>query len=204
MAKKDPQTKGHGDSELWTCHCWNLISSRVPHQVCSKCLGLEHAHQAVDYPGSCRLCSVFTMKSLCGRLARQVSLSGLHPCLPSICQLSRKGFLAQHSPLCNNAARLKRKKKHPSSMGPLAAGNHSGRSSIAVPGCGPTLPPAGGSPAPRTNPPTAEMQEVAFLLTLRSERWVDVTASSWVVRAITKGYRLQFASMPPHFAGIIH
>lgn len=89
-------------------------------------------------------------------------------------------------------------------VGPLAAGNHSGQSRTAMPGCGPTLLPAGGSPAPRTNPPTAEMQERASPLTLRSKWWVGVTASGWVVRAITKGYRLQFASMPPHFAGIIH
>lgn len=62
MAGKDSHSKEHGDAEPWTYRCGNLICIRNPHQVC--CLGLEHTCQAVDHPGSCRLCSVFTMKSL--------------------------------------------------------------------------------------------------------------------------------------------
>lgn len=53
-----------------------------PHQVCSSCLGLKHARLAIDVPGSCQHCAVFTVKSLRRRLARQASLSGLDPIIP--------------------------------------------------------------------------------------------------------------------------
>lgn len=54
-----------------------------PHQVCSCCLGLEHARAAIEVPGSCQHCAVFTIKSLRRRLARQASLSGHDPHLSS-------------------------------------------------------------------------------------------------------------------------
>ncbi|KAK5876817.1 hypothetical protein CesoFtcFv8_026132 [Champsocephalus esox] len=49
------------------------------HQVCSSCLGLEHAREAIDNPGLCRHCTRFTIKSLHRQLARQASLSGQDP-----------------------------------------------------------------------------------------------------------------------------
>ena len=82
MEAKTPHTRGAGDSGARPCRCGNKISSRDPHQVCSGCLGLEHARQAIDVPGSCQHCTVFTLKSLRRRLARQASLSGLDPYLP--------------------------------------------------------------------------------------------------------------------------
>ena len=36
------------------------------------------------------------------------------------------------------------------------------------------------------------------------ERWAALAASPWVLRTISRGYRLQFAVVPPRFAGIIH
>lgn len=47
------------------------------------CLRLEHAQQTVKNPGLCQHCSAFMAKSLHRPLARQVSLSGKDPCLPS-------------------------------------------------------------------------------------------------------------------------
>ena len=41
-------------------------------------------------------------------------------------------------------------------------------------------------------------------LSLRRERWAALAASPWVLQTISKGYRLQFAAVPPRFAGIIH
>ena len=78
-----PHTRGQGDSGARPCRCGNKISSKDPHQVCSACLGLEHARLAIDVPGSCQHCAVFTVKSLRRRLARQASLSGQDPFLPS-------------------------------------------------------------------------------------------------------------------------
>ena len=83
MEARTPHTRGHGDSGARPCRCGNKISSRDPHQVCSGCLGLEHARLAIEVPGSCQHCAVFTIKSLRRRLARQASLSGLDPYLPS-------------------------------------------------------------------------------------------------------------------------
>lgn len=79
----DTKTRGHGDSGARPCHCGNKISSKDPHQVCSSCPGLEHAQLAIDVPGSCQHCAVFTMKSLHRRLAHQASQSGHDPYLPS-------------------------------------------------------------------------------------------------------------------------
>lgn len=53
MTDKDLHTKGPGGSEPRTSSCGKLLSSRDPHQVCSNCLGPEHARQAVDYHGHC-------------------------------------------------------------------------------------------------------------------------------------------------------
>lgn len=80
MAERDSHIRGHGDSELWTCRCSNLILSRDPYQVCLSCLGLEHAQQVVEQPGPCPYCAAFTSKSRCRRL---VSLSRADPYLPS-------------------------------------------------------------------------------------------------------------------------
>ena len=83
MEAKTPHTRGHGDSGARLCRCGNKIASKDPHQVCSSCLGLEHARLAIDVPGSCQCCAVYTLKSLRRRLARQASLSGHDPYLPS-------------------------------------------------------------------------------------------------------------------------
>ncbi|XP_053296886.1 uncharacterized protein LOC128456655 [Pleuronectes platessa] len=40
-------------------------------------------------------------------------------------------------------------------------------------------------------------------LTLRLESWKACTASEWVLRTLAKGYRLQFATMPPRFPGLV-
>ncbi|KAK5922119.1 hypothetical protein CgunFtcFv8_019416 [Champsocephalus gunnari] len=55
--------------------CGFKISSTDSHQVCSSCLGLEHAQEAIDTPGSCGHCARFTIKNLRRRLSRQASLS---------------------------------------------------------------------------------------------------------------------------------
>ena len=83
MEAKTPHTRGDGDSGARPCRCGNKVSSKDPHQVCSSCLGLEHARLAIDVPASCPHCAVFTLKSLRRRLARQASLSGLDPYLPT-------------------------------------------------------------------------------------------------------------------------
>ena len=82
MEAGTPHTRGLGDSGARPCRCGNKISSRDPHQVCSGCLGLEHARLAFEVPGLCQHCAVFTVKSLRRRLARQASLSGFDPYLP--------------------------------------------------------------------------------------------------------------------------
>ncbi|KAK5623924.1 hypothetical protein CRENBAI_025414 [Crenichthys baileyi] len=83
MDPASPHTRGDSNSEARLCGCGHKISSKDPHQVCSTCLGLKHARLAVHAPGSCADCSRFTMKSLRRRLARQASLSGRDPYLPS-------------------------------------------------------------------------------------------------------------------------
>lgn len=35
-------------------------------------------------------------------------------------------------------------------------------------------------------------------------QWLQCGASNWILKTITKGYRLQFASVPPSFSGVIH
>ncbi|XP_029973330.1 uncharacterized protein LOC115407110 [Salarias fasciatus] len=76
-------TRGDGDSGARACACGNKISSRDSHQVCSFCLGLQHARQAIEAPGSCEHCARFTAKSLRRRLARQASSSGQDPFIPA-------------------------------------------------------------------------------------------------------------------------
>ena len=51
--------------------------------MCSTCLGVNHARLALDVPGSCEHCKVFTVKSLRRRLARQASLTEHDPFLPA-------------------------------------------------------------------------------------------------------------------------
>ena len=38
----------------------------------------------------------------------------------------------------------------------------------------------------------------------RLEKWSSIEPSSWVLKTISRGYRLQFARPPPRFVGIIH
>ncbi len=52
--------------------------------MCSTCLGVNHARLALEIPGSCGHCKVFTTKSLRRRLARQVSLAERDPFLPTV------------------------------------------------------------------------------------------------------------------------
>uniref|UniRef100_A0A0F8BIA7 Uncharacterized protein n=1 Tax=Larimichthys crocea TaxID=215358 RepID=A0A0F8BIA7_LARCR len=53
---KNPHTRG--DSRL--CCCGNKISGRDTHPVCSTCLWVDHARLALEIPGSCGHCKVFT------------------------------------------------------------------------------------------------------------------------------------------------
>ncbi|XP_034469616.1 uncharacterized protein LOC117778266 [Hippoglossus hippoglossus] len=82
QAAKLPSTLQLGDAHR-LCTCGNKISSMDTHQVCSACLGLEHAHAAISNAGSCADCARFTAKSLRRRLARQASLSERDPILSS-------------------------------------------------------------------------------------------------------------------------
>ena len=72
-----------GDSEARLCRCGKKMAGLDTHQTCASCLGLEHARLALDVPGSCQHCLAFTRKSLRRRLARQVSLTGHDPYLPT-------------------------------------------------------------------------------------------------------------------------
>ncbi|KAK5928446.1 hypothetical protein CgunFtcFv8_013509 [Champsocephalus gunnari] len=63
-----PHTRGVRDSVARLCGCGLKISGTDTHQVCSSCLGLEHARGAIDNPGSCGHCVRFTVKSLQRRL----------------------------------------------------------------------------------------------------------------------------------------
>ncbi|KAK5908528.1 hypothetical protein CgunFtcFv8_016577 [Champsocephalus gunnari] len=74
-----PHTRGVRDSVARLCGCGLKISGADTHQVCSSCLGLEHARGAIDNPGSCGHCVCFPVKSLRRRLARQASLSEQDP-----------------------------------------------------------------------------------------------------------------------------
>ena len=80
QAAKLPSTSQLGDTHR-LCTCGNKISSMDTHQVCSACLGLEHARAAISNAGSCAHCARFTAKSLRRRLARQASLSERDPIL---------------------------------------------------------------------------------------------------------------------------
>ncbi|KAF7221522.1 putative LOC107375874-like protein, partial [Nothobranchius furzeri] len=40
-------------------------------------------------------------------------------------------------------------------------------------------------------------------LSTHMEEWTAVSASHWVIRTISRGYRLQFASVPPRFSGVV-
>ncbi|XP_034052573.1 outer dense fiber protein 3-like protein 1 [Gymnodraco acuticeps] len=80
--------------EARLCGCRFKISSTDSHQVCSSCLGLEHARKAIDAPGSCGHCARFTTKSLRRRLARQASLSGQDPFMPVDLPAGNQGMVA--------------------------------------------------------------------------------------------------------------
>ena len=76
----------------------------------------------------------------------------------------------------------------------------------AVPlGCHGSTPPPEVAAAPRLGPPAyMASQRSAPSLPLRPEGWGSLAASAWVVRRVTKGYRIQFATVPPRFTGILH
>ncbi|XP_038146283.1 uncharacterized protein LOC119786801 [Cyprinodon tularosa] len=58
-----------------------------------------------------------------------------------------------------------------------------------------SVPPQGGAgQEPQYVPP----------LSLRWESWRAAAAPPWVLRTISRGYRLQFATVPPRFSGVIH
>ncbi|KAK5905202.1 hypothetical protein CesoFtcFv8_006688 [Champsocephalus esox] len=74
-----PHTRGVRNSEARLCGCGLKVSGTDSHQICLSCLGLEHAQEAIDNPGSCGHCARLTVKSLRRRLAQQASLSGQDP-----------------------------------------------------------------------------------------------------------------------------
>ncbi|XP_038139792.1 uncharacterized protein LOC119782749, partial [Cyprinodon tularosa] len=76
----------HARGDYRLCGCGNKISGKDTHPVCSTCLGVDHARLALEIPGSCGHCKVFTVKSLRRRLARQVSISDRDPFLPNAAQ----------------------------------------------------------------------------------------------------------------------
>ncbi len=43
----------------------------------------------------------------------------------------------------------------------------------------------------------------AHPFSLKQENWKAIAASPWVLRTISRGYRLQFAAVPPRFSGVI-
>ena len=67
-----------------------------------------------------------------------------------------------------------------------------------------TILPRKGATAPRLEPLMVEGLQRMSTLSLRRERWAALAASPWVLQTISRGYRLQFAAVPPRFAGIIH
>ncbi|KAK5921115.1 hypothetical protein CgunFtcFv8_024848 [Champsocephalus gunnari] len=74
-----PHTRGVRNSEALRCVCGLKVSGTDSYQICSSCLGLEHAQEAIDNPVSCGHCARLTVKSLHRRLAQQASLSGRDP-----------------------------------------------------------------------------------------------------------------------------
>ena len=81
-------------SEARLCGCGLKISSTDSHQVCSSCLGLQHAQEAIDTPGACGHCSRFTAKSLRRRLARQASMPDRDPLMPVNSPAGEQGMVA--------------------------------------------------------------------------------------------------------------
>ncbi|XP_059182347.1 uncharacterized protein LOC131961092 [Centropristis striata] len=79
-----------------------------------------------------------------------------------------------------------------------------GRPSTVPSGCRATVPPREAATAPRLGPLVVEGLRCETTLSLRWERWAALAAPPWVLRTISRGYRLQFAAVPPRFAGIIH
>lgn len=103
MAARLSPTGDKTQDDARLCTCGNKISSKDSHQVCSACLGLEHARAALDIPGSCIHCSRFTVKSLRRRLARQASLSEKDPVLSEPSTAAHQlGAATQEDPLPMN------------------------------------------------------------------------------------------------------
>ncbi|XP_062286992.1 uncharacterized protein LOC133992289 [Scomber scombrus] len=67
-----------------------------------------------------------------------------------------------------------------------------------------SFPPREGATAPRLGPLMVEELQRVSPLCRRWQRWAALAASPWVLKTILRGYRLQFAAVPPRFAGIIH
>ncbi|XP_053173996.1 uncharacterized protein LOC128357652 [Scomber japonicus] len=67
-----------------------------------------------------------------------------------------------------------------------------------------SFPPREGATAPRLGPLMVEELQRVSPLCRRWEKWAALAASPWVLKTISRGYRLQFAAVPPRFAGIIH
>ena len=79
-----------------------------------------------------------------------------------------------------------------------------GQKCSAAPGGHVTIPPREGATAPRLGPLTVEGLRCVSTLSPRWERWAALAAPPWVLKTISRGYRLQFAAVPPRFAGLIH
>ncbi|XP_059205256.1 uncharacterized protein LOC131984458 [Centropristis striata] len=79
-----------------------------------------------------------------------------------------------------------------------------GRPSTVPSECRATVPPREAATAPRLGPLVVEGLRCGTTLSLRWERWAALAAPPWVLRTISRGYRLKFAAVPPRFAGIIH
>ena len=72
-----------------------------------------------------------------------------------------------------------------------------GQKCSAAPGGHVTIPPREGATAPRLGPLTVEGLRCVSTLSPRWERWATLAAPPWVLKTISRGYRLQFATVPP-------
>ncbi|KAK5920945.1 hypothetical protein CgunFtcFv8_024693 [Champsocephalus gunnari] len=93
-----PHTRGARGSQARLCGCGFRISGTDSHQVCSSCLGLEHAQEAIDTPGSCGHCARFTIKCPRRRLARQASPSGRDPFMSVDLPAGNRDMVAEIEP----------------------------------------------------------------------------------------------------------
>ncbi|XP_054870821.1 uncharacterized protein LOC111570364 [Amphiprion ocellaris] len=53
-------------------------------------------------------------------------------------------------------------------------------------------------------PVTSSVSDTVTSLSMMRERWEAITSPAWVLRMISRGYRLQFAAVPPRFSGTVH